>query len=167
MAELFKTARECGVITVLDVVIPEPADYDPFLGPVLPWTDVFLPNNDEGQIITGRADPLDQAEAFRKSGAKTVVVTCGGNGAVLVDGTARLRADAQRVLFVDGTGSGDAFVAGFIYGLLSDASASECLRYGSALGASCVRETGATKGVFNADELAEFLASRPLSIETL
>ena len=80
VAALFRTARECGVRTVLDVVIPERKNYWSFLTPVLPWTDVFLPNNDEAQIITGESDPVVQARRFRESGATTVVITCGGQG---------------------------------------------------------------------------------------
>jgi sugar/nucleoside kinase (ribokinase family) len=77
IAALFRRASEIGVKTVLDVVIPRPADYWPFLEPVLPWTDVFLPNCDEAALITGENDPVRQAILFRDAGAKTVVITCG------------------------------------------------------------------------------------------
>jgi sugar/nucleoside kinase (ribokinase family) len=125
---------------------------------------VFLPNDDEARLITGLDDPLAQAEAFRQAGAKTAVVTCGKDGAVLVSETTRLRAGSFPVEFIDGTGSGDAFVAGYIYGLLQGGDESDCLRYGSALGASCVRTTGATTGVFTTEELTAFLAQHNLPI---
>ena len=79
----------------------------------------------------------------------------------------RLRAGPFPVNFVDGTGSGDAFVAGYIHALLSGMDLPECVRWGSALGASCVRAPGASTGVFTAPELAEFLERNPLDIETL
>ncbi len=69
--------------------------------------------------------------------------------------------------FVDGTGSGDAFAAGFISGLLDGATPERCLEMGSALGASCVRRAGATTGVFNRSELAEFLSQHRLPVERL
>ncbi|HLQ46234.1 MAG TPA: PfkB family carbohydrate kinase, partial [Planctomycetaceae bacterium] len=72
---------------------------------------------------------------------------------------------AHPVQFVDGTGSGDAFVAGYVYGLLRGADTQHCVRLGSALGASCVRATGATTGVFNASELEAFVAANVLTIE--
>ncbi len=165
VAAMFRAARDAGVTTLLDVVIPGPADYWSRLRPVLPFTDVFLPNNDEAKIITGIDDPVLQATEFYQAGARTVVITCGGEGSVLVDATGSFRAGSFPVEFVDGTGSGDAFVAGYIHALLDGRGTLDCIRYGSALGASCVRATGATTGVFNADELLRFLADHELPIE--
>lgn len=167
MAAAFRTAREAGVTTVLDVVVPAPGEYRHRLEPVLPWTDVFLPNADEGRLMTGLADPLAQADLFHRMGAGTVVVTCGGDGAVLVNDREQLRTGTYPVEFVDGTGSGDAFDAGYILGLLRGGDARQCLRLGSALGASCVRSIGATHGVFTADQLAEFLAAHELPITSV
>ena len=166
VAALFEMARSAGVTTVLDVVIPRQDDYWPRLSPILPWTDVFLPNDDEARAITGYEDPVEQAEAFRAAGAGTVVITCGERGAVLLSAQERIRSQVDRLDFVDGTGSGDAFVAGFIYGLLAGKTERECLRFGSALGASCVRTTGATNGVFREDELLQFVSERELVIES-
>jgi sugar/nucleoside kinase (ribokinase family) len=160
IAALFRRAAECGVKTVLDVVIPRPADYWSFLAPVLPWTDVFLPNNDEGETITGLKHPVDQASCFLKAGAKSVVITCGGQGSVAACPAGTFLAGRFDVPQVDGTGTGDAFAAGYIHALLDGADVADCVRVGSALGASCVRATGATTGVFNAAELANFLQSR-------
>jgi sugar/nucleoside kinase (ribokinase family) len=162
VAALFRAAGECGVKTVLDVVIPQAGSYWPFLEPVLPWTDVFLPNNDEGEVITGEKDPLAQAVRFRQAGAKAVIITCGEQGSVAVCPGGSFRAGRFHVTFVDGTGSGDAFAAGYIHGLLQGADVAHCVRIGSALGASCVRATGATTGAFTAAELADFLISHTL-----
>jgi sugar/nucleoside kinase (ribokinase family) len=164
IAALFRAARELGVKTVLDVVVPQGKDCWPFLEPVLPSTDVFLPNDHEARSITQLADPAGQAAAFRQAGAQTVVITCGGRGSVIASANGIFRAAAFPVDFVDGTGSGDAFAAGYIHALLEGCDTSECVRVGSALGASCVRATGATTGVFNADELSEFLSSHPLDV---
>jgi sugar/nucleoside kinase (ribokinase family) len=167
LAEAFKEARAHGVATVLDVVTPGPADYFPLLAPVLPHTDVFLPNNDESALITGFKDPLKQAEAFREAGAKTVVITCGGEGCVLITDGLRLRSGAYSVPFVDGTGGGDAFDAGYICGLLEGADPKRCLEIGSALGASCVQRSGATAGVFTRAQADAFLTQRTLAVETI
>ena len=167
VATMFEAARAAGVVTVLDVVVPEPADYWPRLRPILQWTDVFVPNDDEARVITGLDDPIQQAEEFRAAGAKTVVITCGADGAVLVNENVRFRGGVDQVEFVDGTGSGDAFVAGYIVGLLNGGDERQCLRSGSALGASSVRATGATTGVFSADALREFIESREFTIESV
>ncbi|HTI49529.1 MAG TPA: PfkB family carbohydrate kinase, partial [Planctomycetaceae bacterium] len=66
-----------------------------------------------------------------------------------------------------GTGSGDAFAAGYIHGLLQRLPVERCLELGSALGASCVRSPGATTGVFNRNELDHFLSAHRLEIASL
>src|SRR5438876_1127752 len=76
LAPVFAAARKAGAKTVLDVVTPGPGDYLSRLDRILPLTDVFLPNDHEGMLMTGEGDPLKQAEVFRRLGAGTVVITC-------------------------------------------------------------------------------------------
>lgn len=167
VAELFRVARAAHVPTILDVVVLDPQDCRKQLELVLPLTDVFLPNIDEGRLLTGLDDPLEQARRFRSWGAETVVITCGGAGALLASPSETLRAGTFPVTFIDGTGSGDAFAAGYIAGLLDGLPAEECLTIGSALGASSVRKPGATTGVFTPSELEVFLSHHRLTIERL
>jgi len=164
---VFKAARAAGVKTVLDVAIPGPGAYLPRLEPLFPHVDVFLPNDHEGQIITGEADPIRQADVFRRLGAHTVVITCGSRGAILVDDNVRLCAGSFSVPFVDGTGGGDAFDAGYIVGMLDGLDVEGRLRLASALGASCVRAVGTTPGVFTRPECEAFLKQQALPIERI
>ncbi len=166
VVELFAAARHAGAKTVLDVAVSGPGDYLAQLERLLPHTDVFLPNHDEAAVICGDVDLLQHAEQFRRLGAATVVITCGGDGSLLVNDRVRLRAGTFPVEYVDGTGGGDAFDAGYIYGLLHDLSTEDCLRYATALGASCVRAVGTTPGVFTRDECEAFLKQHTLKIET-
>jgi sugar/nucleoside kinase (ribokinase family) len=165
LAAVFAAARRRGARTVLDVVTPGKADWLPHLRLLLPHVDVFLPNNQEGELITGESDPLRQAEVFRNLGAGTVVITRGGEGAVLVQEGLRLRSGVYSVPYVDGSGGGDAFDAGYIYGLLQGFGAEDCLRVASALGASCVRAIGTTPGVFTRAECEVFMKQQRLPIE--
>lgn len=167
LARVFAAARKAGAVTVLDVVTPGKADYLPRLEPLLPHVDVFLPNNHEAAFITGESDPLRQAELFHRLGARTAVVTMGGDGAVLVGDRARLRSGVYDVPYVDGSGGGDAFDAGYIYGLLHNLGPEDCLRVASALGASCVRAVGTTPGVFTRSECEAFLHANELHIERI
>jgi sugar/nucleoside kinase (ribokinase family) len=167
LAPLFAAARQAGAKTVLDVVTPGPADYLPRMEKILPQVDVFLPNDHEAELILGEKDPLRQAERFHRLGARTVIITMGDRGSVLVGDGVRLRAESYRVPFVDGTGGGDAFAAGYIDGLLRGMDEEGCLRIGSAVGASCVRAIGTTTGVFARPELEAFVAENPLRIERI
>jgi sugar/nucleoside kinase (ribokinase family) len=165
LAYLFRTARAAGATTVLDVVLYGDRPYADALAKVLPETDVFLPNDDEAAKITGLRDPIQQAERFREAGAKTVVITQGERGSVMVSDGLRLRAGVYPTEYVGGTGSGDAFDAGYIAGMLAGEDPAGCLRWGSALGASCVRSVGATESVFDRGEALAFMRQNELPIE--
>jgi sugar/nucleoside kinase (ribokinase family) len=163
---LFEAAHRAGALVVLDVVIPKPGDYVSRLERLLPHVDVFLPNNDEAAVMSGENDPARQADLFHRLGAKTAVVTLGGKGSVLVGARERLKAGVYPTQMVDGSGGGDAFDAGFIYGLLHGMSAEDCLRFASALGASCVRAVGTTTGVFTKAECEVFMQEHSLRVES-
>ncbi|HEX3727835.1 MAG TPA: carbohydrate kinase family protein [Pirellulales bacterium] len=166
LAQLFRQARALGVTTVLDIVMPSTSDPWQQLAGVLAETDIFLPNHDEALALTGLTDPTAQAERFVAAGARTVVITCGGQGSVLVSGKARLRAGTYPMEYKGGTGAGDAFDAGFIAGVLAGQDPADCLRWGSAVGASCVRAVSATDGVFTRSEAQQFMDEHPLQIES-
>jgi len=167
LAEVFRQAQDANTKVVLDVAVPGPGDYLSRLRKVLPYVDVFLPNQDEAEVILGERDPVKQAESFHRLGARTAVITMGGEGAVLVSDRERYRVGVFSVPFVDGSGGGDAFDAGFIYGLLRGYDAVGCLKVASALGASCVRAVGTTPGVFTEAECLEFLRTHELPIQKL
>lgn len=167
VVRMFRLARESRTTTILDVVLPDEGDHLlQWIQEVLPWTDFFFPNNDESaQLLGGETDPRKQADRFRELGAKTVVITCGSQGSLLVSPTHRLKSGVYPVKPVDATGTGDAFVSGFVLGLLSGATPETCLKMGTAMGASCVRSMGATTGVFNVEELHQFIDAHPLLVE--
>ncbi len=165
LTRLFREARRAGVVTMLDVVVPGTGDHWEKLEPLLAETDVFLPNTDEAAMITGIAEPLAQAERFRAAGAGTVVITCGERGAVLATDGLRVRSGTFATHYVGGTGAGDAFVAGYIAGLLAGEEPLGCLKWGAALGASCVRSISATESVFSRAEAEAFLAANELLVQ--
>ncbi|MCA8996899.1 MAG: carbohydrate kinase family protein [Planctomycetaceae bacterium] len=165
VAQLFQRARKHGVRTVLDVVVDHPKMVSEMLPAPLQHTDLFLPNTDEARMLSGLAAPNEQAEHFLKMGARTVIITQGPGGALLQEqGRPPVRISSHAVEQVDGTGGGDAFVAGYLYGLLKEASVEECLNYGAASGASCVQIAGATTGVLRAPELEAFVAEHRLGV---
>jgi sugar/nucleoside kinase (ribokinase family) len=167
LASLFRQARAAGVKTVLDIVMPGPGDHMAKLAPVLPETDLFMPNTDEAAVLTGLADPVAQAERFVAAGAGAAVITCGDAGSVLISRKTRLRANSHIMDYQGGTGAGDAFVAGAIAGLLAGEDLAGALRWGSAVGASCVRSISATDSVFTRAEAEQFLRANPLAVELI
>ena len=125
------------------------------------------PTTDEAELILGEPDPLRQALIFHDMGASRVVITQGEHGLISVSDEHRLRLGSYAVDFVDGSGGGDAFNAGYIVGLLEDRSELDCLKLASAVGASCVRAVGTTAGVFDREQAGDFLRRHPLKVESL
>jgi sugar/nucleoside kinase (ribokinase family) len=167
LAERFARARKAGTVTFLDVVTPGPGNYLEPLRTVLPHTDVFVPNADEATLILGEEDPFCQALAFHDMGARRVVITRGERGLVSVSHEARVELGTYPIDYVDGSGGGDAFNAGYIVGLLEGRSELDCLKLASAVGASCVRAIGTTAGVFTRPEAEAYLQQHSISVTKL
>jgi sugar/nucleoside kinase (ribokinase family) len=167
LAPVFAAARAHGVKTVLDVAVPAKGEYLSQFERLLRHVDVFLPNDYEGEVITGEKDPLRQAEIFQRLGAGTTIITMGGQGAILVQADLKLHCGVYPMPYVDASGSGDAFDAGYICGLLQDLPPADCLRIASALGASCVRAIGTTPGVFTRAECDAFMQANTLTVERI
>jgi len=164
LAELLGYCRGRGVTTVVDVVVPQNQQAVGQLELILPYTDYFMPNDDEARRLTGVAEPEGQIEAFLRYGAKTVVITCGAGGAIAATGRHRWQADAYGVETVDPSGSGDAFAAGFVAGILRQWDMTDTLRYAAALGASAVTAVGTTDGVFTTQQAQAFIEQHPLMV---
>ena len=165
--DYFKAFQARGGKTILDVVLYGTRPYWPVLEPLMPYCDYFMPNDDEGRVISGKEDPVDQAKFFVDAGAKACVITCGSNGSIYYSANEKFRADIFKTEFVGGTGSGDAFDAGFIAALLDGCDPYETMKRASAQGMSCVRDGSATKSVFTKKEAEEFLKGRDLKCESL
>ncbi|MCL5098919.1 MAG: carbohydrate kinase family protein [Candidatus Omnitrophica bacterium] len=169
LVELFRAAKERSLSTILDVVVPAGTALSlNQMKPILELTDVFLPNDDEARILTGQKSPIAQAERLTQlNPACTVVITQGRRGALARRGNEILQIATFKMNSVDESGAGDAFDAGFITGLLENWPLEQCLRFASAVGASCTRALGCTEGVFHFDEAMAFVAGNPIHIEKL
>ena len=165
LTRLFQYAREKGIMTVLDVAGPREGMQP--VSQVLAFTDVFLPNDDEGQLLTGESDPRRQAEVFLDCGAGTVVITMGGCGSLALTREGGVRAGAFEIDVVDPSGGGDAFDAGFIYGLLHGWDLRRTVEFASAMGASACTRVGTTPGVMRLCDAVDFLAQNRLEMTEL
>lgn len=167
LADLLKFCRAHGVRTAVDVIAPGHLTDFSDLPQILPYTDYFLPNDDEAAAMTGQHDVIEQINMLRSWGAQTVVITQGGKGLTAADEQGLWRADSFPVAAVDPSGSGDAFAAGFITGILRGWDMPAVLRYASALGASSTLAVGTTTSVFNTEEADLFLRQHPLEVVRL
>ncbi len=159
LARLLADAKRQSIITVLDVVVPAGAsDLMPRLEPLLPFTDFFLPNDDEAFALTGVRDPRLQAKRLAElNPAGAVVVTRGVKGSLALASGRFIETESYAMSSVDGSGAGDAFTAGLITALLERWPLEKALRFASAIGASCTRAVGCTAGLLSFDEGLELV----------
>lgn len=140
--EAVAAAVEIAADRGLDVVL-NPAPARELSGSVLRHVDFLTPNETEARTLAGRppdddVDPETLSTELRDLGVGTVVLTLGGDGALLADGTERVRVPAPDVEVVDTTGAGDAFNGAFAVALAEGATPEEAVRFGCAAGAASV-----------------------------
>jgi 2-dehydro-3-deoxygluconokinase len=112
------------------------------LSPMLNVEVVFCTLDDAKTVFGQSGEPKDVACRLREMwGAQIVVLTLGGDGAVLVSSDYSGYGKPHKVDAVDRVGAGDAYVAGFLYGYL-ELTLDKALRYGSAMAAWKYSEPG-------------------------
>ena len=87
-------------------------------------------------------------------GVQIVAVKLGDKGCYVTNGAERKTIAPFKVQVVDTTGAGDAFNAGFLYGLLHDKTLAECGRLGNFVAAQSVTKMGARAGLPYEKDLA-------------
>jgi ribokinase len=117
------------------------------LEPIIKKSYVLMPNAVELELLTGKTDYCKGADFLIGKGAKIVAVKLGDDGCYVTDGHERRLVKAIKVKVVDTTGAGDAFCAGFLYGLLNDKSLIECGRLGNFVASRCIMKMGARAGL--------------------
>ncbi|MGV1987231.1 carbohydrate kinase family protein [Agrobacterium sp. 22-221-1] len=139
--DLISRAKDNGLSVSLDPSWDASLIYDKGLLRACAGVDVFLPNLEEAEAITGHANP--EAALTALSGAFPVVALKGGAQGAWVSSRAGFHhAAAKKVPVVDTTGAGDAFNAGFIDAWLRREDEKLCLEAGVAAGSLAVQAAG-------------------------
>ena len=114
-------SRRHGVPLLLN-----PAPAQPLPAALLRWVDLLVPNAHEAAALCAALPsaaalrgPTEHAAALRLAGAGHVIVTCGGEGAVLASEEATLHSPACPTTVLDTTGAGDCFVGALAGALVS------------------------------------------------
>ena len=103
--------------------------------------DVFFPNAEEGEALTGQAAPEAMLRTLQEH-FPLVVLKRGEKGAMACFGPSRFSIEAPPVTVVDTTGAGDAFNAGFLHSWLATADLERSLADGISTGTRSVQTTG-------------------------
>jgi sugar/nucleoside kinase (ribokinase family) len=122
----------------------------------LKYADVFLPNAQEAQRLTGVMD-LDLAIHQLGDLCPCVVIKDGSNGSHAYTNNRLHHVPAIPVNAIDTTGAGDNFNAGFIYAWLDGQPIDTCLKWGNILGGLSTTELGGTTYRITPDDVIETL----------
>ena len=91
-------------------------------------------------------------------GVKHVVLTLGSQGAVICDENGQIEhLPAMKVTAVDTTGSGDAFLGGFLTGILGQKTYRDAVGFANAVGAITVAKLGAQSSLPDMNEVTKFI----------
>lgn len=131
-AKVLAHARANDVVTSVDMLAPGDPGMLEWVEAVFPYTDYFLPNDEQLLGLTGATSLEEAARAIVDRGAGCVAVTRGSEGALVVTAEEAIEVPAFAVEVVDTTGCGDAFSAGFLRGLAVGKDLRESAVLGSA-----------------------------------
>lgn len=155
MADLLAEAQTRHILTSLDIVW-DPTDRWALVRECLPHLDLFTANLREATAITGLADLPAIARSLHAGGARNVAIKLGANGSFISGDGFSGHVRAKTVEAVDGTGAGDAFVAGMLFARHRGWSVQDAGRLGNAAGAVATTAVGA-EGPQNIDELTALM----------
>ena len=155
IADLFREAKARGLSTSLDTNDDPEGKWANDLLEVLPFVDIFFPNEREAKKVVG-TDDLQQAIDKLAQLCQIVVVKLGLHGAVARKGSSEWRRAGLRVASVDPVGAGDSFDAGFIHRYLQGGTPQQCLDYADVAGAFSTTCEGGTEAFKDLRKVAQF-----------
>jgi sugar/nucleoside kinase (ribokinase family) len=135
LAELMRRAKAFGCVTSLDTDWDIYGNWLKRIGPALPAIDYLLTNEEEAAMLSGKKRPQEAARELLARGPKAVAVKRGERGALLATREGLAEFPAHRVKVLDTTCAGDAFAAGFLFGIDGGRPLDEAVRLGNAAGA--------------------------------
>lgn len=123
-----------------------------FMDKLIEYTDILLINENELLISTNLND-LDEAIDLIAPKVDILVVKRSTKGSLIVQGDNKIEVGIFSVDSVDTTGAGDAYNAGFLYGLTKGFTLKQSGVMGSYIAAQSTTMAGATEAIPTIDEI--------------
>ena len=144
IVELFRRAKRIGLTTSLDPQWDPTELWDIDLPELLPYVDIFLPNESELLNLTSR-ESIDKALEEIKKYGNLILVKKGKSGSLLSydDHKVNCKPFLNNAV-VDAIGAGDSFNAGFVFRFLQGAPPEDCQTFGNLIGAVSTTKSGGT-----------------------
>lgn len=150
---VYKQLKKEGTILVLDTGYSEDMSIEKHRE-LIEIADYYTPNIDETEKLTGTKDYKEALKILGEHFEKPIV-KLGKYGCAGFDGDYFVIDNIDEFKCVDATGAGDAFLAGFIYGLYNDLTFKECILAGNITGGKCVTGIGCLTEFLSENEFAE------------
>ncbi len=107
---------------------------------------VVFPNENEVRLLTGK-ELKEGSKILIDKGAEIVAVKLGEKGCYVTNGKKSHLVEPYPTKVVDTTGAGDAFCAGFLYGLIKGKDLYTCAKLGNFVASCCITKIGARTGL--------------------
>ncbi len=159
LVQIFKKAKEEGMIICADMIKPRFSEKLEDIGEALGYIDYFFPNYDEACLLSGEKDLDKIADSFLKYDVKHVIIKTGKEGCFIKTKGESLKVPAvSGIQAIDTIGAGDNFAAGFITALLDGKELINCAQFANATASIAVQSAGATTGVLNKEQVEKVFA---------
>lgn len=150
---------------VLDINLRPPHFTQPGVEYLLQKADVLKMNGAELEQIAGWYGQYNSTEDRIKHlqdrfNIETLIVTMGGDGALVMEEGALYRHGGFKVKVQDTIGSGDAFLAGFVHQKLRGTPVDKALEFASAMGAFVATQPGACPD-YEVTQVASLINTNP------
>ncbi len=152
---VYKQLKKEGTILVLDTGYSDDMSFEKHKD-LIEIADYYTPNIDETEKLTGTKDYKEALKILGEYFEKPIV-KLGKYGCAGFDGEYFKVNNIDEFKCIDATGAGDAFLAGFIYGLYNDFNFRKCILAGNITGGKCVTGTGCLTEYVNETEITEYL----------
>ncbi|MGB9643090.1 MAG: carbohydrate kinase family protein [Candidatus Ratteibacteria bacterium] len=161
---LAKKVKGIGKILSFDTAWDSTGRWLPVIENSIQYVDYFFTSLEEARMLSRKDDYREMAEFFLALGAKNVCIKMGPDGSYVTDGKQSQFFPALKVNAIDSTGAGDAYVAGFLTGLLKGYSFLKCGLIANTTGAMSVTAVGATSGIKDWKSLVSFAKEHNVEI---
>jgi ribokinase len=121
--------------------------------PIIQNSFVMMPNTLELKLLTGETGIPEGAQKLIEMGVEIVAVKMGDKGCYVSNGEEKMTLQPYKVPVVDTTGAGDAFDAGFLYGLVHNRTLEDCGKLGNFVASRSVMKMGARDGLPTREDL--------------
>ena len=139
--EVYAQLKKEGTLLTLDTGWDDELSIEKYR-PFLELADYYTPNQKEALKITGASTPEEAARVLSQFFDRVVVKLDSAGCLIQEKGVQSVIPVIPHYVHQDSTGAGDAFLAGFLYGLYHGYPLDKCTLFGNITGGKCVTAVG-------------------------